>query len=66
MKKEELISNMTYLVNKYAPQRVELIELLKQDTDSVKYVLAEIDKEKIIPYQSNDIALIQDIFFYYC
>ena len=57
---------MTYLVNKYAPQRVELIELLKQDTDSVKYVLAEIDKEKIIPYQSNDIALIQDIFFYYC
>ena len=36
-----------------------------QDSDSVKYIFSEIDKEKEIGYEDDDLELIKEISFYY-
>lgn len=65
MNEEKLKSNIKYLVNKYLEDRTDLCALIEQDSDSVKYVLAEISKKKVCDYDEMDINLIRDIAFYY-
>ncbi|RHR31813.1 MULTISPECIES: hypothetical protein [unclassified Eubacterium (in: firmicutes)] len=65
MEKKILINNIIYLVNKYLDERNDLIELIKNDSDSVKYILSELSKEKKIDYDEQDLELIKDIAFYY-
>ena len=57
--------NVKYLVNKYLNERNDLVELIMQDSDSVKYILSEISKGKKRDYDKEDIDLIKDISFYY-
>ena len=40
MDKKKLINNVKYLVNKYLDERNDLVELIIQDSDSVKYILS--------------------------
>lgn len=65
MDKEQLKQNMKYLIEKYLNGRDDLVELIMQDTDSVKYILSEIDREKKGDYEEKDLDMIQDIAFYY-
>lgn len=44
---------------------MDLAELIRQDSDSVKYILSKIDKEKQIEYDDADLALIKEISFYF-
>lgn len=60
-----LIENIIYLLTKYLNDRNDLIELIQQDSDSVKYILSEIDKEKQTEYEDEDLARIKDISFYF-
>ena len=46
MDKKKLINNVKYLVNKYLDERNDLVELIIQDSDSVKYILSEISNGK--------------------
>ena len=50
MNKQELIDNITKLVNRYIPNRIDLIDLIKNDTDSTKHIMSEIDKYKNMYY----------------
>lgn len=65
MDKKKLINNVKYLVNKYLDERNDLVELIIQDSDSVKYILSEISNGKKKDYDKEDIELIKDISFYY-
>ena len=65
MGEEQLKQNMKYLIEKYLNGRDDLVELIMQDTDSVKYILSEIDREKKGDYEEKDLDMIQDIAFYY-
>ena len=65
MDKEQLKQNMKYLIEKYLNGRDDLVELIMQDTDSVKYILSEIDREKKGDYEEKDLDMIQDIAFHY-
>ena len=65
MNKQELIDNIIILVNRYVPDRDDLIELIKNDIDSVKYIMSEIDKNKNMDYLNEDLELLKDIAFYY-
>ncbi len=65
MDKKTLIKNITYLIAKYLNERNDLIELIQQDSDSVKYILSEINKYKSIEFEEKDYSLIKDISFYY-
>ena len=65
MNKQELIDNIIILVNRYVPNRDDLIELIKNDIDSVKYIMSEIDKNKNMDYLNEDLELLKDIAFYY-
>ncbi|MBQ5475271.1 MAG: hypothetical protein IIT65_11415 [Lachnospiraceae bacterium] len=65
MNKQELIDNIIILVNRYIPNRDDLIELIKNDIDSVKYIMSEIDKNKSMDYLNEDLELLKDIAFYY-
>ncbi|MBP3194993.1 MAG: hypothetical protein J6M05_04950 [Cardiobacteriaceae bacterium] len=58
-----------YLIQKYAPDRLDLILKLQNDTEAfqrVKYYLAEIDRTNNwkVNYSSEDLKLVQDLFFY--
>lgn len=46
MDEKLLIENIQYLVKKYLNERSDLLELIMQDSDSVKYILSEISKGK--------------------
>ena len=46
MNEEQLIESIKYLVDKYLNDKNDLVELIIQDTDSVKFVLSEINKNK--------------------
>ena len=61
----QLNQNITYLIYKYMPSREDLITLIHNDPDSVKYILSEIDKNKICMYSDNDLDLIKEIVYYY-
>ena len=50
MNKLELIDNIIKLVNRYIPNRVDLVDLIKNDIDSTKYIMSEIDKHKKMDY----------------
>ncbi len=65
MNKQELIDNITKLVNRYIPNRIDLIDLIKNDTDSTKYIMSEIDKYKNMDYSDEDLDLLKDIAYYY-
>ena len=65
MDEKKLIENVKYLVDKYLNERNDLVELIMQDTDSVKYILSEISKGKKRNYDKEDIDIIKDIAFYY-
>ena len=65
MNKQELIDNIIKLVKKYAPNRVDLIDLIKNDIDSAKYIMSEIDKNKNMDYSNEDLELLKDIAYYY-
>lgn len=65
MDEKMLIENVKYLVNKYLNERNDLVELIMQDSDSVKYILSEIGKGKKRDYEEEDLELIKDISFYY-
>ena len=65
MDKKKLINNVKYLVNKYLDERNDLVELIIQDSDSVKYILSEISNGKKKDYDTEDLELIKDISFYY-
>lgn len=65
MSKELLIAHMEHLLTKYLNDRTDLAELIREDSDSVKYILAEIDQGKQIDYEETDLELIRDISFYY-
>ena len=65
MDKKKLINNVKYLVNKYLDERNDLVELIIQDSDSVKYILSEISNGKKKDYDKEDLELIKDISFYY-
>lgn len=58
---------MNYLVSKYIKDDA-MIEQLKIQivNNKAKYVLAEIDRNKIEAYSEADIDLIKDIAFYFC
>ena len=53
------------LIEKYIPNRNDLKDLIMEDTDSVKYILAEIDRYKTDVYDQQDLEVIKDIFFYW-
>ena len=63
MDKKKLINNVKYLVNKYLDERNDLVELIIQDSDSVKYILSEISNGKKKDYDKEDLELIKDISF---
>lgn len=65
MDKEMLIENVVYLINKYLPERSDLVDLIKQDTRSVKYIMYQIGIGKERDYDEKDSKLVQDIAFYY-
>ena len=65
MDKKKLNNNVKYLVNKYLDERNDLVELIIQDSDSVKYILSEISNGKKKDYDKEDLELIKDISFYY-
>lgn len=65
MDSDQLKTNIAYLVDKYAPNRIDLKELIINDLGCVKYILAEIDMEKKCEYAREDIDLIKDIAYYY-
>ena len=65
MSREEFIDNMILLVNRYVPDRSNRISMIKENVDSTRYVLSEIDKYKRNNYTSEDLTLLKDIGFYY-
>ena len=65
MNKQELIDNITKLVNRYIPNRIDLIDLIKNDTYSTKYIMSVIDKYKNMDYSDEDLDLLKDIAYYY-
>ena len=65
MDEKKLTENVKYLVDKYLDERNDLVELVMQDTDSIKYILSEISKGKKRNYDKEDIDIIKDTSFYY-
>lgn len=61
LKKLELIIYHYIEDEEFAKELVRYIEPRK-----IKYVLAELDKNKKKSYSEDDIELIKDIYFYYC
>ena len=65
MEEKKLVESIKYLVTKYLNERNDLINLITQDPDSVKYILSEINKGKKGEYDKEDLEILQDISFYY-
>ena len=68
MSELELQINIEYLVNKYVVddiKKVELISLIKKDSDSAKFILAELGIHKKSEYEKPDIEIMKDIAYYY-
>lgn len=68
MNELELQRNIEYLVNKYIiddGKKLELISIIKQDSDSAKFVLAELGINKKSEYEESDIEIMKDIAYYY-
>lgn len=65
MDEKTLIENISYLVTKYLSERNDLMELIQQDSGSVKYILSEISKNRNMEFEEKDSSLIKDISFYY-
>ena len=61
--------HLSYLVNKYAPDRIDLLEKLNQNTEEepkTRYYLGEISRENNwkVNYLAEDQELVKDLFFY--
>lgn len=68
MNELELQRNIEYLVNKYVIddiKKVELISMIKEDSDSAKYILAYLDINKKSGYEKLDVEMMKDIAYYY-
>lgn len=65
MDEKTLIENISYLVTKYLSERNDLMDLIQQDSGSVKYILSEISKNRNMEFEEKDSSLIKDISFYY-
>lgn len=64
----ELQRNIEYSVNKYVIddiKKVELISMIKKDSNSAKFILAKLDIHKKSEYEKSDIEVIKDIANYY-
>lgn len=67
MNKDKLIVNLKYLVDQYITDEQVKLELQEYISSlKTKYVLAEIDRNKVKEYSDNDKGLIKDICYYYC
>lgn len=68
MNELELQRNIEYLVNKYVIDDIkkgELISMIKEDSDSAKFILAELSIHKKSEYEKSDIEIMKDIAYYY-
>ncbi len=65
MNETEVIMKIEYLLRKYLPEREDLTELVRKDTDSIKYVMAQISRYKKKEYDNDDRDIIKEIAFYY-
>lgn len=65
MTEEELINNISYLVNKYAPNEKKLIEIIKTKPDAAKGVLMDLSIAKIRDYDECDKEILKQIAYYY-
>lgn len=67
MNETELKANLDYLVNKYIIDEQMKTKLQKYIFSlKAKYILGEIDQNKIEEYTDADRELIKEIYFYYC
>lgn len=65
MNEQMLVKNVICLITKYLNERNDLVELIRKDSDSVKYIFSEIDKYKKCDFEEKDIALIKEISYYW-
>jgi len=67
MEKVELQANLNYLVSKYIKDDYVIEQLKTQIVNNkAKYVLTEIDRNKVEAFSEEDIDLMKDIAFYFC
>ena len=65
MTDEELINNIAYLVNKYAPNRNDIIETIKNNPRSAKGVMYDLSMAKNRSWDDEDDDLIANISYYF-
>lgn len=65
MSEEDLINAIEYLVKKYAPNRDDLIETIKNNPRSAKGVLYDLSMAKDRSWNNEDDDLIANISFYF-
>lgn len=67
MNKDKLIANLNYLVDKYIVDKQIKIGLQEYiNNQKAKFVLGEINRNKIKDFTDDDKEIIKDIYFYYC
>ncbi len=65
MTEKELIKAIEYLVKKYAPNRNDIIETIKNNPGSAKGVMYDLSMAKNREYDNEDHDLIANISFYF-
>lgn len=65
MSEEDLINAIEYLVKKYAPNRDDLIETIKNNPRRAKGVLYDLSMAKDRSWNNEDDDLIANISFYF-
>lgn len=65
MTDEELINNIAYLVNKYAPNKNDIIETIKNNPRSAKGVMYDLSMAKNRSWDDEDDDLIANISYYF-
>ena len=65
MSEEDLINAIVYLVNKYAPNRKDIIETIKNNPRSAKGVMYDLSVAKNRAWDDEDDDLIANISFYF-
>lgn len=65
--RNELLNRLELIIYSYIENESFAKELIKHiESLKIKYVLAELDKNKNREYSVEDIELIKDIYFHYC
>jgi hypothetical protein len=65
MDKTEMTNIVIEMIDRYTPNRYDLVNYIKEDQDSLKYVLSEIDKNKNEEYSEDDLAVLKEIAYYF-